>query len=93
MKVFKNFVAGAWVEPSTGKYFDNRNPADLNDVIGKFPLSNSIDVDRAVASAKRGFELWKATPAPQRGDILRKAGDLLVARKEEIADAMTREMG
>ena len=93
MKVFKNFVAGEWVEPSTGNYFDNRNPADLNDVIGKFPLSSSVDVDRAVVSAKRGFALWKATPAPQRGDVLRKAGDLLTARKEEIANAMTREMG
>jgi alpha-ketoglutaric semialdehyde dehydrogenase len=93
MKIFKNFIAGEWVEPSTGKYFENRNPADRNDVIGKFPLSDATDVDRAVASAKRGFELWKSTPAPQRGDILRKAGDLLTARKDEIADAMTREMG
>jgi len=93
MKIFKNFVAGEWVEPSTGKYFDNRNPADLNDVIGKFPLSNSTDVDRAVASAKRGFELWKATPAPLRGDVLRKTGDIMTSRKDEIADAMTREMG
>jgi aldehyde dehydrogenase (NAD+) len=93
MKVFKNFVAGEWVEPSTGKYFENHNPADLKDVIGKFPLSNSVDVDRAVISAKRGFELWKATPAPQRGDILRKVGDLMTARKDNIADAMTREMG
>jgi len=93
MKIFKNFVAGQWVEPSTGKYFDNTNPADRNDVIGKFPLSNSTDVDRAVASAKRGFELWKATPAPLRGDVLRKTGDIMTARKDEIADAMTREMG
>lgn len=93
MKTFKNFVAGKWVEPSTGKYFDNRNPADLNDVIGRFPLSNSTDVDSAVASAKRGFELWKATPAPLRGDVLRKTGDLMTSRKDEIADAMTREMG
>ena len=93
MKVFRNFIAGEWVEPSTGAYFENRNPADLNDVVGKFPLSNSTDVDRAVASARRGFALWKATPAPQRGDILRKTGDIMTARKEEIADAMTREMG
>jgi aldehyde dehydrogenase (NAD+) len=93
MKVFKNFIGGAWVEPSTGNYFENRNPADLGDVIGKFPLSNAQDVNRAVASAQRGFELWKRTPAPQRGDVLRKVGDLLTARKEEIANAMTREMG
>jgi aldehyde dehydrogenase (NAD+) len=93
MKIFKNFIAGAWVEPSTDAYFENRNPADVTDVIGKFPLSNATDVDRAVASAQRGFELWRKTPAPVRGDVLRKVGDLLVARKEEIADAMTREMG
>ena len=93
MKTFKNFVAGAWVEPSTGEYFDNINPADTTDVIGRFPLSGVADVERAVASAKKGFERWRRTPAPARGDILRKAGDLLVKRKEEIADLMTREMG
>jgi alpha-ketoglutaric semialdehyde dehydrogenase len=93
MKTFKNFVAGAWVEPSTGEYFDNVNPADTTDIIGRFPLSAKADVDCAVASAKKGFELWRRTPAPQRGDILRRAGDLLVARKDEIAELMTREMG
>jgi alpha-ketoglutaric semialdehyde dehydrogenase len=93
MKTFKNFVAGAWVEPSTGEYFDNINPADTTDVIGRFPLSAAADVERAVASAKKGFERWSRTPAPARGDVLRRAGDLLVARKEEIAELMTREMG
>ena len=93
MKTFKNFIAGQWVEPSTGEYFENRNPADTSDVIGQFPRSGREDVERAIASAKRGFELWRRTPAPQRGDVLRRAGDLLVARKEEIADLMTREMG
>ena len=44
-------------------------------------------------SAKRGFQLWSRTPAPVRGDVLRRVGDLLVERKEAIADAMTREMG
>src|SRR5918912_2913885 len=93
MLTFKNFIAGAWVEPSSGEYFDNLNPADTCDVIGRFPLSSREDVDRAVASAKRGFELWRRTPAPVRGDVLRRVGDLLVQRKEEIAELMTREMG
>ncbi len=44
-------------------------------------------------SAKRGFALWSRTPAPARGDVLRRVGDLLVERKESLADAMTREMG
>jgi aldehyde dehydrogenase (NAD+) len=93
MKQFKNFIAGAWVEPDSGEYFENRNPADRNDLIGMFPRSTASDVNRAVESAKRGFAQWKTTPAPARGDILRLVGDLLTRRKEEIADAMTREMG
>ncbi|MFL5575920.1 MAG: aldehyde dehydrogenase family protein [Gemmatimonadaceae bacterium] len=93
MKTFKNFIAGEWVAPATGEYFENVNPADTGDVIGRFPLSGREDVDRAVESAKRGFELWRRTPAPARGDVLRRVGDLLTRRKDEIADLMTREMG
>ena len=90
---FQNFIAGEWVAPSTGVYFDNLNPADTRDVVGRFPKSGTADVERAVTSALRGFELWKRTPAPLRGDVLRRVGDLLAARKEEVANLMTREMG
>ncbi len=90
---FQNFIAGQWVAPSTGEYFENRNPADTRDLIGRFPRSGAADVDRAVASAAAGFDRWKRTPAPLRGDVLRRVGDLLAARKEEIANLMTREMG
>ncbi|MEO5567071.1 MAG: aldehyde dehydrogenase family protein [Gemmatimonadaceae bacterium] len=93
MKAFRNFVAGKWVDAASGGSFENRNPADWNDVIGTFPRSGSEDVAKAVESAKRGFALWSRTPAPLRGDVLRKIGDLMTARKEEIADLMTREMG
>src|SRR5438128_4150827 len=93
MTKFNNFIAGKWVAPESGEYFDNRNPADRGDVIGKFPLSDRRDVEKAVESAKRGFARWRRTPAPARGDVLRMVGDLLTKRKEEIADAMTREMG
>jgi alpha-ketoglutaric semialdehyde dehydrogenase len=93
MRTFQNFIAGTWVEPSTGKHFDNINPANTTDVIGKFPLSGAADVQRAVASATAGFERWKRTPAPARGDVLRRVGEIMIARKEELADLMTREMG
>ena len=92
-KTFKNFIGGEWVPPSSEAYFDNRNPADTADLIGRFPDSDPRDVDAAVRSAKRGFEHWSRTPAPVRGDVLRRVGDLLVERKEALADAMTREMG
>ncbi len=93
MKKFRNFIGGHWVEPDSGEYFENRNPADRDDVIGRFPLSGKSDVDRAVDSAKKGFAQWRRTPAPARGDILRIVGDIMTKRKEEVADAMTREMG
>jgi acyl-CoA reductase-like NAD-dependent aldehyde dehydrogenase len=92
-KKFQNFIAGKWVDAAGGETFENRNPADVSEVIGTFPLSTLADVDRAVASARRGFETWKRTPAPLRGDVLRRLGDLMTARKEEIAELMTAEMG
>src|SRR5829696_9069281 len=92
-KTFQNFIAGAWCDPSSGELFENRNPADTRDLIGRFPLSTAADVDRAVASAARGFEIWRKVPAPARGDVLRRIGDLLTERKEDLADIMTREMG
>ena len=92
-KTFQNFIGGQWVAPASGEHFENRNPANQDDLIGLFPASGAEDVERAVASALRGFERWKRTPAPARGDVLRRVGDLLAARKDEIADLMTREMG
>ena len=93
MKKFNNFIAGAWVSPATGRYFVNNNPADTSDVIGEFPLSGPEDVAKAVESAKRGFAQWSRMPAPARGDVLRRVGDILTRRKDELADLMTREMG
>jgi alpha-ketoglutaric semialdehyde dehydrogenase len=93
MRTFKNFIGGEWSAPSGGEYFENTNPADVTDTIGRFPMSGPADVDRAVVSAQRGFAIWRATPAPARGDVMRRIGDLMTKRKDEIADLMTREMG
>jgi acyl-CoA reductase-like NAD-dependent aldehyde dehydrogenase len=90
---FKNFIGGEWVEPSTGSYFENRNPARQSDLIGMWPRSGKEDVDRAAAAAKAAFDGWRLTPAPERGSILKRVGDLLVERKDDVARAATREMG
>jgi aldehyde dehydrogenase (NAD+) len=92
-ETFLNFIGGQWAAPSTGDYFENRNPADRDDLIGRFPRSGVADVERAVQSARRGFAAWSRTPAPLRGQVLQRVGELLVQKKEEIARAMTREMG
>jgi aldehyde dehydrogenase (NAD+) len=92
-KKFQNFINGQWVDAQSGGTFENRSPANAKDLIGTFPRSTAEDLEAAVASAQKGFERWRRTPAPLRGDVLRRVGDLLTERKEEIARAMTREMG
>ncbi|MEK6756193.1 MAG: aldehyde dehydrogenase family protein [Bacteroidota bacterium] len=92
-KKFQNYIDGKWVDSKSGRTFENRNPADWDEVIGIFPLSTREDVNEAVMAAKKAFDSWRLVPAPKRGDIMRKVGDILTARKEEIARQMTREMG
>ncbi|WP_022834837.1 aldehyde dehydrogenase family protein [Salisaeta longa] len=93
MSTFQNCIDGAWVDAATGDTFTSTNPADTTDTIGTFPASGAADVDRAVAAARAALPDWRATPAPQRGTILRRIGDLLTERKAALAQAMTREMG
>ncbi len=92
-KKFQNCIDGQWVDAKSGRTFENRNPANWEEVLGTFPLSGKEDVDEAVKAARTAFESWRLVPAPKRGDIVRKVGDLLTARKEELARQMTMEMG
>lgn len=93
MEHLKNYINGEWVPGILGKTFDNVSPANRKDIIGQFTSSTAEDVDAAVAAAKEAFKTWKLMPAPKRGDMLRKAGDIFTARKKELAKIMTREMG
>ena len=92
-KLYKNFINGEWVEARSGEAFENTNPADTTDVIGLFPKSDKTDLEEAVASAKAAYHSWRLTPAPSRAEILFRAAQMLVERKEELARDMTREMG
>jgi acyl-CoA reductase-like NAD-dependent aldehyde dehydrogenase len=92
-RVFKNFIDGEWVESSSGETFENRNPADTRDLVGIFQKSNKADVDAAVDAAKRAFAKWRLVPAPRRAEIVFRAAEILIERKEEYARDMTREMG
>ena len=93
MEKFKNYINGQWVDAVSGKVFQNINPANQEDIIGEFALSAQADVDNAVGAAKAAYEQWRLVPAPKRGDLLRKAGDIFNRRKKELACIMTREMG
>ncbi|HJQ71623.1 MAG TPA: aldehyde dehydrogenase family protein [Blastocatellia bacterium] len=90
---YRNFIGGEWVAPSSNEYIENRSPADSRELVGRFPASTAEDVGRAVEAAAEAFKKWRKTPAPRRAEILYKAGEILIRRKEEFARDMTREMG
>jgi alpha-ketoglutaric semialdehyde dehydrogenase len=92
-RVFKNFIGGEWVESRSGKAYENRNPANTDELVGMFVSSNEEDVDLAADAAKEAYKSWRLVPAPKRAEILFRAAELLVQRKEEFAKDMTREMG
>src|SRR5204863_2827681 len=91
-KTFQNYIGGEWVDSASGETFESTSPA-TGDSIGVFPRSNADDVDRAVAAAKAAFEEWRLVPAPKRGEILYRFGQLLIEQKDDLTDLMTREMG
>ena len=90
---FQNYIGGEWRAAASGETFEDRNPARQSDLIGHFPKSSKDDVNAAVQAAKGAFDAWRLTPAPERGDYLRRVGDLMTIYKDELAHAMTREMG
>jgi alpha-ketoglutaric semialdehyde dehydrogenase len=93
VKTYHNYINGRWTPSASGETFENVNPADTRDLIGRFPLSNKEDVDAAVDAARSAFDRWRRTPAPRRAEILFRLGEILIRNKEAFASDMTREMG
>src|SRR4051794_13079273 len=92
-QVYHNLIGGEWIASRSGNTYANVNPADRRDVVGLFQDSNADDIAAAVEAASNAYDGWRLTPAPKRGEILFRAAQLLVERKERYARDMTREMG
>src|ERR1700741_4835915 len=92
-RAYKNFINGEWVASRSGKTLENRNPANVDELIGEFPLTTEADMHEAVAAARAAYTKWRLVPAPKRAEILFRVAELLVKRKEEFSRDMTREMG
>ncbi|NIO21836.1 MAG: aldehyde dehydrogenase family protein [Candidatus Aenigmarchaeota archaeon] len=92
VKTYLNYIDGKWVKSSSGKTFDNVNPA-TGELIARFQAGTKEDVRKAVKSAKSAFPAWKDTPAPDRADILLRTSLILEKRKDGLAKLMTRENG
>ena len=92
-QTYQNFIGGQWVAAKSGGTFENRNPANTDDLIGAFAASGAEDVDAAVTAAAEAFPAWRKTSAIARGQILFKAADILMSRVNEIGAELTREEG
>src|ERR1700722_13406160 len=90
---FKNHIDGKWSASQTGEQFDVINPADTNDIVGRFPASSAADAEAAVRAASSAFASWKKTPISARAKILNRAADYLEANVDRFAAELTREMG
>jgi aldehyde dehydrogenase (NAD+) len=87
---FQNFINGKWVKGHNT--FQTINPA-TEELVAEIAQAEIDDVDAAVHAAKEAFKSWRLVPAPLRGEILFKVGDLLKQKKEELAQLLTRDMG
>src|SRR5436190_8975484 len=90
---FRHFIAGEWIDSTSGETFESRNPADTRDVVGRFQQGTKADAAMAIKAGETAFPMWRRTPAPKRGEILYRFGALMAEHKERLARAMTREMG
>lgn len=90
---YNNFINGEWVPSVSGEVFENRSPANTDDLIGLFQKSTKADVRRAVEAAAAAYAEWRLVPAPRRAEILYRAAQIFTERKAAYSRDMTREMG
>lgn len=92
-QLYRNLIAGNWVECGSKKTFSNVNPADTDEILGLFQASGAEEAEAACDAAVKAQPAWAALPAPLRGEYLFKAAELLESRLDSVAADMTREEG
>jgi aldehyde dehydrogenase (NAD+) len=92
-EIFKNYIYGRWVDSSHNKTFEQRNPANLNEITGLWPSSTKEDTLKAIEAAQKAFPAWKKLTVYQRAEYLKKALSAMVRRQDEFAAILTLENG
>ena len=90
---FRNCIAGEWTKGAGGKTFDDINPADTRDIVGRFQASTAEDARAAVEGASAAFDAWRKTPISKRAKVLQGAADYLETNVARFAEELTREEG
>src|SRR5690242_16001260 len=92
MRILNNFIGGQWKESRCGRVRDI-NPADVHVGVAEAPSSTAAEATEACEAAAAAFPAWRQTPAPVRGQILYKVQRRMEERRQELAEALTREEG
>jgi len=90
MTIYQNLIAGEWVGTNATK---NINPSDTNEVVGLYADGSAEDTRNAIAAAKAAFPAWSRSGIWERHVILKKTGDEIMARKDELGALLAREEG
>ncbi|WP_249164768.1 aldehyde dehydrogenase family protein [Bradyrhizobium japonicum] len=91
VQIYPNFVAGEWIRGNDVSA--NINPSNTNDVVGAYARGSVTDLNNAVAAAKAAFPGWNSTTPQFRFDVLKRASDEILVRKEELGRLLSREEG
>ena len=83
---YGNYIGGKFVEPKSGKYFDNVSPIN-NEVICQMARSDAKDVDAALDAAHEAFKEWGKTDITTRSNIMNKIADVLEKNLNLLATA------
>ncbi len=86
------YIDGKWVDPTTPKTLEVINPA-TEEAFAKISLGSKADVDKAVAAARKAFDSYSQTTREQRIDVLQRILAAYQKRYDEIAAAISEEMG
>ena len=88
-----NFIAGRWCIAAGNATFHDRNPADVEDVLGWFPDSSEVDVERAIEGVRGGAREWAAAAPEARSNVLDSAAAIMAGRADALARELSREEG
>src|SRR2546425_2359351 len=87
------YIRGEWIPIREGREIEVRNPADQDELLGRGFLASAREAEAAIAAASEALPAWSRMPAPKRGEIVERAGDLLRAEQDDVARLLTREEG
>ena len=92
MSAHRNYINGAWVESAAAPIVD-RNPSDVDDVVGSYAAADAAQTRRAIEAARAAFPAWSRSSIQERADLLDAVGGRILARAQEIGRLLAREEG